>query len=196
MFRKLLLACCIFLLTVARLTGQDLTITTYTHQLLFNVLTDEPDTSISGFLKLYIPSLYNKKKATVGPATDTFHYHEEIHSFLFTKHPFLNIKFAKGKLDIYCKRYDGPELIQHITNVQLLFEFDEPQEAEIAFSRLVDNFILLSNDKKFSTVNGAQKAEFTNSRITNGFNRVQFRLAADNIGQHRYKLLFETGDNL
>ena len=196
MFRKLLVACFVILLFVTRSSGQDLTIDSYTHQLLFNVLTDQPDTSIATFLRLYVPSLSEKKKTANGLPADTFHYHEEIHSFVFTKHPFLNIKFTKGKLDICCKRYDGPELIQTITNIQLWFEFDEPQEAEIAFSRLVDNFILLSTDKKFSATNGAQKAEFIHSKITKGFNRVQFRLTADNISQHRYKILFETGNSL
>ena len=106
------------------------------------------------------------------------------------------MKFVKGKLDIHCKRYNSQELIQNITNIKLWFEFDDQQEAEIAFSRLVDNFILLSTDKKFGAANGAQKAEFLNSKNTKGFNRVQFRLTIDNVAQHRYKILFETGNTM
>lgn len=196
MFRKCLPVCCILLLTITRSNGQDMTFDIFTNQLLFNIYTNQPDTSITRFLKLYAPSLYGKKKAVSDTPIDTLHYHEEIHSFLFTQHPFITIKFAKGKLAIHCKRYDGPELIQHITNVQLWFEFDEQPEAEIAFSRLVDNFMLLSTDKKFSAANGSQKAEFTNLKNTNGFTRIQFRLTVDNVSKHRYKILFETVNSL
>ena len=196
MFRKYFLACFILLLTVNRSKGQDMSFDMYTNQLLFNIYSIRPDTSITGFLRLYTPSLFEKKKTVSVTPADTFHYHEEIHSFLFTKHPFLTVKFTKGKLDICCKRYNGPELIQNITTIQLWFEFDEQQEAEIAFSRLVDNFILLSTNKKFSAANGSQKAEFSNSKNTIGFNRVQFRLTVDNVSKHRYKILFETDNSL
>jgi len=196
MFRKFSLACFILLLTVTRSTSQGVTIDSYTNQLLFNVLTNQPDTSITSFLKLYIPSLYEKTKTISDKPKDTVHCHEEIHSFVFTKHPFLNVKFAKGKLDICCKRYDSPELIQNIMNIQLWFEFNEQQEAEIVFSRLIDSFIPLSTDKKFSAVNGSQKAEFTNEKITKGFNKVQLRLTIDNVSQYRYKILFETENSL
>jgi len=196
MFRKLLIICLFFLFVANPSKGQELTMDGYTNQLFLNILTEQPDSSITGFLKLYIPSLYDKKKTPAFSATDTFHYHEEIHSFLFTNHPYLKMKFVKGKLDIHCNRYNNPELIQNITNIKLWFEFDDQQEAEIAFSRLVDNFILLSTDKKFSAMNGAQKAEFLNLKNTKGFNRVQFRLTIDNVAQHKYKILFETGNTM
>ena len=196
MFRRLLIFGLFFLFVANPSKGQELTMDGYTNQLFLNILTEHPDSSITGFLKLYIPSLYDKKKTNALSATDTFYYHEEIHSFLFTHHPFLNVKFVKGKLDIHCKRYNSQELIQNITNIKLWFEFDDQQEAEIAFSRLVDNFILLSTDKKFGAANGAQKAEFLNSKNTKGFNRVQFRLTIDNVAQHRYKILFETGNTM
>ncbi len=196
MFRKLLIICLFILFVTNPSKGQELTIDGYTNQLFLNVLTERPDSSITGFLKLYIPSLYDKKKPPAFSATDTFHYHEEIHSFLFTDHPYLKMKFVKGKLDIHCNRFNNLELIQNITNIKLWFEFDDQQEAEIAFSRLVDNFILLSTDKKFSAMNGAQKAEFLNLKNTKGFNRVQFRLTIDNVAQHKYKILFETGNTM
>lgn len=182
------------------LKGQTISIDSYTNQLFFNILKDQPDSSILDFLKLYTPSLYEKKHKPFGWTTytsiDTLRSHQEIHSFIFTRHPYFNAKFTQGKLDIYCKRYDDPKLIQNIVNVQVWFEFETQQEAEIAFSRLVDMFILTATDKKFSSVMSAQKAEFTNSKQTEGFNRIQFRLIADNISRYRYKILFETGNNL
>ena len=192
MFQKCLLSFFILFTTINNSSAQGLTFDSYTHQLLFNVYTDNPDRSIAGFLKRYIPSLSGNKNSQPILPEDSSHFQEEIHTYVFTRHPFISINCKKGKLDICCKSYEGTELIQKIAKVQLWFEFDEQTEAEIAFSRLVDNYILLSTDKKFSASNGSQKAEFSDAKNLNGFNRIQFRLTVDNVNVHRYKILFET----
>ena len=202
MFRKCILAYSLLLLTSYAANSQEMNMDMQTHQLFFNIFREKPDTSILGFLKLYTPSLYEKKNLTQGPnwiiysSIDTLRAYREIHSFVFTSHPYFTEKFTQGKLEIYCKRYEDTKLLQNITNVQLWFEFETQPEAEIAFTRLVDRFILLATEQKFSTVIGAQKAAFTNSKETRGFNRVQFRLTADNVSLYRYKILFETGNDL
>jgi len=198
MLRKAWCICLLFL--VLGKTARAQSMDTFAHQLLFNIFTGNADTAITGFLKLYVPVLYGQKRNAGEwiqyPAADTVHVHDEMHSFIFTKHPHFKEKFSSGRLDVFCKRYENSLLLQNITGVQLWFEFNALEEAEVAFSRLVDMFILGSTDKKFSAVNGAQKAAFTNSRDKTGFNRVQLKLMADNSGPHKFRILFETGNEL
>ena len=199
MFRKYLVASLLVMITYGA-RSQAMNMDIQTHQLFFNVFREKPDTSILGFLKLYIPSLYEKKNTFPGwikySSIDTLQSYREIHSFVFSRHPFFTEKITQGKLEIACKRYENARLLQNITQVQLWFEFETQPEAEMAFSRLVEMFSPLATKKKFSSVSGAQKAEFTNSKELKGFNRIQFRLTADNVSRYRYKILFETGNDL
>lgn len=197
MFRKFWLAFFFLLAIFSRSTGQDMNLDAYTNQLLFNVFKERPDTSITGFLKRYIPALSQKKKTTGGQIMgDTLHYRDEIHSFIFTQHPFFHGNYKQGKLEFYYRKFADPKQLPAITDVQLWFDFDSQPEAEIVFSRLVDMFILVSTHKKFSSGSGAQKAEFMNAKDTTGFNRVRFRLTSDHVARYRYKILFETTNDL
>lgn len=196
MYRKYILAVCFFLMIVDKTNSQDLTFDMFTNQLLFNIYTPQPDKSIVSFLNRYITANKEKISNSTLVSRDTSYRFEEIHSFLFKKHPHVSLSFKRGKLDIQCNRYEEKEFFQQISNVTLWFEFDDQTQAEIAFSRLVDNYIILSTEKKFSAQNGSQKAEFMSSNKTGLFNRVQFRLTVDNISEYRYKILFETINNL
>ncbi len=174
-------------------------IDSHANRLFFNTFTNTPDSTITGFLKLYMPALQLNRSpgAWISYApSDTLRAQEEIHSFIFKKHPFFTEKFTTGHIDFFCKRYEGPKLLQNITGVQLWFEFVAQQEAEIAFSRLVDMFILVSSDKRINSVNGAMKAAFINRNDKNGFTRVRLSMMGDNISTNKYKILFEAGNDL
>jgi|GEM_PF-992472 len=199
MVRKYLLVCFCFLLICGRTNSQSSAIDKYSNQLLFNAFKEQPDPSITDFLKLYIPSLYEKKGKeglllAKGQVTGQDN-HEEVHSFIFTKHPFLKASFTQGKLEFYCVRKNDIKDTQ-VTNAKLWLEFDTQPEAEMAFSNLVETFIPISTTKKFSSTNGAQKAEFTDNKETKGYGRVRLRLTADNLDRHTYKILFETENDL
>lgn len=198
MARKYLLLCFCFCILCSRAISQSITVDKYSNQLFFNVFTESPDASIQDFLKLYLPSLYEKKKKEgiwVSNTTHTGIGHEEIHTFIFTKHPFLKATFTSGKLEFFCLRNNDLKDIQ-LTNMKLWFEFDTQPEAEMAFSSLVETFIPISTNKKFSSTNGAQKAEFSDTKETSGFGKVRFRLTADNLDHHIFKILFETENDL
>ncbi len=196
MSRKYIVSICFFIIFVNKLSSQELTFDLFTNQLFFNIYTPQPDKSITSFLNRYIPAIKEKGIKSLPATVDTASVFEEIHSFLFLKHPHLSVSFKRGKLDIQCKRFEEKEFYQQITNVKLWFEFDDQTQAEIAFSRLVDNYIILSTEKKFSAQNGSQKAAFINTKNIGLFNSVQFRLTVDNISEYRYKILFETTNTL
>jgi hypothetical protein len=196
MYRKYILSIGIFLMILNKSSGQQLTFDSFTNQLLFDVYSPQPEKSIRSFVKRYIPAI-NEKITNQNPVTlDTASGFDEMHSFIFKKHPSLSVSIKRGKLDIQCKRFEEKEFFQNILNVTLWLEFDDQMQAEIAFSRLVDNYIILSSEKKFSAQNGSQKAEFMSSNKSGHFTRVQFRLTVDNISEYRYKILFETTNSL
>lgn len=173
------------------------TINGYAQQLFFNIYTSQPDTSITAFLRDHIPSLYDKKSlpagnSNMGMSTDK---RIEIHTFVFSKHPHFVTGFVNGKLEFYCRHFADARGEQ-VFDVKLWFEFENQLEAEMAFSKLVELFLPISQGKRFSSTVGAQRAEFSDNRQGQGFNKIQFRLTADNLDRHRFKILFETGNDL
>lgn len=197
MFRYCFLAVCFCSTLFTSLYAQSGTVNGYTHQLLFNIYTNQPDNAISGFLRSYAPSLYDKKNIPVtnGTTAETVTSNVEIHSFVFSKHPYFATPFTSGKLELYCQHFSDAKGVQ-VFDVKLWFEFDNQLEAEMAFSKLVDVFLPISTNKRFSSTNGAQKAEFSDSTGEKGFNKIQFRLTADNLDRRRFKILFETANDL
>lgn len=177
--------------------AQTNSINEYTQQLFFHIYTSQPDTSITAFLRDHIPSLYNKKafmpgNTNTGTNTDN---RIEIHTFVFNKHPYFAAGFVNGKLEFYCRHFADARGDQ-VFDAKLWFEFENQLEAEMAFSKLVERFLPISQGKRFSSTNGAQRAEFSDNRQGQGFNKIQFRLTADNLDRHRFKILFETGNEL
>ncbi len=194
MFRKCFLAGFLLCALFNTMNGQSLTVDTYANQLFFNIFKDQPDTSIRPFLRLYAPSLLEKKTTPPDGSPSAGNKNAfEIHSFIFNKHPFLNASFTSGKLELYCQRNEGKGT--NVYDVKLWFEFDTQEEAEIAYNKLIETFIPISTNKRFSVTNGAQKAEFSDTK-TKGLNKIQLRFTADNLDRHRFKILFETENDL
>lgn len=176
------------------LKAQEDSLARYAHQLFFNIFKEKPDTAISDFLKRNVPAFYEKKTGTAHtrPATAVQY---EIHSFLFRQHPYFNAVFTVGKLELYCQ-HDGDAGGAQIYDVKLWFEFDKQAEAEMAFSKLVETLIPFSTEKQFSSSNGAQKAEFTDSKGEKGLNRLRVRLTPDPLDKRRLRILVELQNDL
>src|SRR6187549_2664970 len=111
MTRKCFLAVFILFALFGRTNSQSLTVESYTNQLLFNIFINQPDTSIRPFLRLYAPSLLEKKTIPEGASSGT-PGSNEIHSFVFTKHPFFKSTFNSGKLELYCQRFNDARALQ------------------------------------------------------------------------------------
>ncbi|MEO8172481.1 MAG: hypothetical protein ABI581_05345 [Sediminibacterium sp.] len=195
MFRKFLLAGLLFMV-LPRANSQSLTVDTYSNQLLFNIFKDQPDTLIRPFLRLYTPTLLSKKitAADLGSSGGSKNqYSFEVHTFIFTTHPYFNSRFASGKIEFYCRRlHDGGGI--QVYDVKLWLEFNELADAEAAYSKLVVAFDAMSNNRNLTSGNGYRKAEFSDTKA--GINKIQFRLTADNLDRNRFKILFETGNDL
>jgi hypothetical protein len=199
MFRKCLLAGLLFIVFLPCANSQSLTFDGYANQLLFNIFKDQPDTVIRPFLRSYVPSLLDKKitPADLGSSGGSKNqYSFEIHSFLFTSHPYFNNLFTNGKIEFFCRRSLDGKIIQ-VYDVKFWLEFNELQDAELAYSKLVETFTPLSNKQSHTSGNGYRKAEFSDTRAPKtGLGKIQFRLTADNLDRRRFKILFETDNEL
>ncbi|MDE3251477.1 MAG: hypothetical protein KGO92_01645 [Bacteroidota bacterium] len=182
---------------IGTVNAQQTNFDTYTNQLFFNIFKPRPDTAIAEFLRRYTPSLYFKHQTgnTTGDALGKKDFSLEIHSFLFTHHPFFQASFTNGKIEFYCQRYPDP-IGTKVYDVKLWFTFDTQQEADMAFSKLVETYIPISTKKKISSLSGYQQAEFSEESSQNLFSKIKFRYTSDNLDQHRYKILFETTNDL
>lgn len=186
-----------FYVGITTANAQQLSFDAYTNQLLFNIFKPKPDTVIAEFLKRYTPSLYNKHQtdnSTKEPVGKNG-YILETHSFIFNHHPYFKSSFTNGKLEFYCQRYPEPIGVK-VYDVKLWFTFDTQQEADMAFSKLVETYIPISTKKKISSLSGYQQAEFSEESPNNIFSKIKFRYTSDNLDQHRYKILFETTNDL
>lgn len=194
MFRKCLLAGFLMAFLYTNTNAQSLTVDSYANQLFFNIYKDQPDAAIRDFLKLYVPSLLDKK-TTAAPAGARNQYSMEVHSFVFTQHPYFKTNFTNGKLEFECRRYDDARGIQ-VTDVRLWMGFDSQEDAETAFSKLIATFQPLSTKEKIKPDNGALKAQFSDTKATSGFSKVTIRLTPDNMDRSKFRMLFELGNEL
>lgn len=161
------------------------------NKLFFDVFRSNPDTVIRPFLRNYVPSLLDNSK----PPSATANAVREVHTFIFSKHPFFNFNISSGKVEFYCLHTPGSSTVQ-VYDVKLWLEFDSQQIGEMAYNQLVATFDPISSMKKFSSANGAIKAEFSDNKTQGSIHKIKFRLTADNLDNLRFKLLFETGNDL
>ncbi len=197
MFRRSFLVCFALGVLLSRSNGQALTMDSYANQLLFNIFKDSPDTAIRPFLRSYTPSLLDKKTgdAVISAGEKKERNNFEIHSFVFTRHPYFTPIFASGKMEFFCEHFSDAKGVQ-VYDVRLWFDFDTQEDAELAFSKLVEMFMPIATKQRFSSPNGSRKAEFSDTKSPKGFNKIQFRLTADNLDHHKFKILFETLNDL
>jgi hypothetical protein len=162
------------------------------NKLFFNVFKNNPDTSIRGFLRNYLPGLLQNQ---TGNSINAASAVREVHAFLFSKHPFLNAAITGGKLEFFCLHAYNSNTTQ-VYDVKLWLEFESQQTAEMAYNQLIALFDPLSSLKRFSSSNGAIKAEFSDAGTQPAMHKIRFRLTADNLDNLRFKILFESGNDL
>lgn len=187
MTRKSIWAAIVLLALHTPLRSQTVTLDSYANQLLFNVF-KEPAPEIREFLKLYIPSLLDKKNDQPAAGKQRF----ESHGFIFMEHPFFKSAFANGKVEFDCRRYvDTKEL--RVDNVRLWLNFDTQQEAETAFGQIVQTLKPVCPKNRVYTENGSLNAELIDTKSASGFNRLQLFLATDYTDRSKFGLLVVPG---
>jgi hypothetical protein len=193
MFRKCFLASLLFVLLCNDTSAQTLTVDSYANQMLLNVFKDQPDPVIQDFLKRYIPSMLDKKTVAQGSGDNKFKL--ESHGFVFLEHPHFKSAFRNGKLEFDCRRYNDTRGVQ-VDDVRLWFYFDTQLEGETAFVQIVDTLKPISPKNFVHTANGAMIGEFTDTKNTKGFAKVQVYLMTDDIDKTKFRILFALGNSM
>jgi hypothetical protein len=193
MFRKCFLASLLFVLLCNDTSAQTLTVDSYANQMLLNVFKDQPDPVIQDFLKRYIPSMLDKKIVAQGSGDNKFKL--ESHGFVFLEHPHFKSAFRNGKLEFDCRRYNDTRGVQ-VDDVRLWFYFDTQLEGETAFVQIVDTLKPISPKNFVHTANGAMIGEFTDTKNTKGFAKVQVYLMTDDIDKTKFRILFALGNSM
>ena len=161
------------------------TLEKYADQLYFGMLSFNPDTSITDFLKKYVPVAFRKfdssVKWTMYPPgrTQEPRFVKVINSYLFNKHPYFNGPFNSGQLAIAQKIYSDEKWGTQLSEIKLWFEFDNEEDAKSSFKQLVDTFTSFNTLKRLTSQQGIEKAEFTDKNSDEYYSNIQIILATD-----------------
>lgn len=195
MFKKIFFSF-FFLIAGISVFAQGARFDEFSNKLLFNIFKPEPDSSVRDFLRLYIPSFYpGQTKNNNNQTANKGVYSAEIHSFIFTQHPYFKSHFSNGELAFYCRRYKEPGAIE-VYDVKLSFGFDTQKDADLAFSGLIESYLPISDQHKISSEAGSQTAAFSSNDPKNVLRKIQFRYIADPLNKNHYKIFFETTNSL
>jgi hypothetical protein len=114
---------------------------------------------------------------------------------VFLEHPHFKSAFRNGKLEFDCRRYNDTRGVQ-VDDVRLWFDFDTQLEGETAFVQIVDTLKPISPKNFVHTANGAMIGEFTDTKNTKGFAKVQVYLMTDDIDKTKFRILFALGNSM
>ena len=194
------------------------TLDRYVDQLYFGMLSFNPDSSITDFLKVYVPVVFQKfdpeVKWTMYPpgAIEEPSYVQVINSYVFKHHPYFNGPFQSGQLAFIQKFYSDEKWGIQLTDVRLWFEFDNEKDASASFKQLVDTFTTFKTVKRVTSQQGMDKVEFADQNSDRYYRNIQIILVSDYalgktymnptengpefITKTGYKILVEVGNQL
>jgi hypothetical protein len=160
-------------------------------EMFFNIPSFHPDSSVLDFVKKYFP-VFTKKYVPGGWTAygkEIPEFQLTVHSFIFTRHPYFDMKFREGQLDIFASETkEGPAGVR---DFQVCFMFDQKKDADSAFNKLSAMFKGPGIKKKIITKPNKKIAEFTPPYSF--FYGVYFICVKDELNDKKYKLFFRMG---
>jgi hypothetical protein len=158
----------------------------------FNIFKFHPDSAVYPFVKKYFPMFIKQPQKggwTMYPPESIPVFQMTMHSLIFNKHPYVDIKFKEGRLDFLSQETDNES--PGIRDIQLWFFFDNKQEAEQGFSKLSSTFGKISTVKKIIETTGKKIAHYADQPELIGINSIELILTQDEIQEGKYKILFK-----
>jgi hypothetical protein len=163
-------------------------------KMLCNIRVFQADSITLEFLKTYVPILATKPKPGGGwivRAGSEFPLPQHaLHSLYFDKHPFINFKFNKARLDIYTQERNNKAV--GLDDYQIWFFFNNKQDAENTFDRIYKMFTSVCTTKTIVDKGTKKIATFKNGE-DDWQNTVQFVLTKDELYDGGYKIFFRIG---
>jgi hypothetical protein len=115
----------------------------YVNKIFFNAFSRDPDSSIHKFLSDFAPVLLNPRQATDGywiayPAKETNLPVTITHSYIFSKHPFIDAKIKQGEFKVFTNVYNDsiePDFAD-IQSIEVTLEFVNLEDGQALFEKL------------------------------------------------------------
>jgi hypothetical protein len=164
------------------------------NKMTFNIFIRQPDSSIHWFIKKYFPYLtkpLNNHGWTSYPRGPIPDYQPTIHSLIFTEHPYLDITFKEGRLDIETREEKEGKL--SLWRIHLWFMFNTYSQAKTSFKKLCGLFEKVCMNQKLLEENGRTIAEYSVDKKEMK-ESVYFVMTEDELYTGRYKILFGIGE--
>lgn len=138
---------CLLVLFICNSNGQMTSFDSLTNKMFLDIFINKPDSSVSDFVKKYFPSLSETKERTnwtIFPPDSSLPIpYQSEYNFIFQRHPFLNIDFTEGKLELAST--EAKDFLPRISKqLRLTFTFDNKQAADSAAKVIAMEFTKIS----------------------------------------------------
>lgn len=184
----------LFMTTAFTATGQTQKFDELTNNLLLRIPTQKSDSATTGFLKKYVPFLVTKSEpggwSAYPPEADTTPDVLTIHSYIFEKHPFIDIDMQEGRLDLLTREKNGK--LNGLRTYYVTFIFNSKQKAEQEFEKICKQYDSVSTSKKVIEKGGKKVAAYNADSGDKWLKQVEFILTQDELFDDKYKIIFGT----
>ena len=164
------------------------------NKMLCNIGIFQTDSITLEFLKTYVPFLATKPNPGGGwivrGGSEFPPPQHALHSFYFEKHPFINLKFDKARLDIHTQERNNKAV--GLGDYRIWFFFNDKQDAENGFDSIYKMFDSVSTTKTIVEKDTKKIATFEYGK-GDWENTVQFVLTKDDLYDGGYKIFFRIG---
>lgn len=136
--------------------GQTMTFDEFNKKLFLSAGLKKLDTSLIDSYKRDNSLRYEMGEIWTSMAEGT----ERGHFFFFKQNPMLAFPFRQGKIELDTYETDTSYIL---TNIMMFLEFAKKSEAEKCYKFLIDNYSILSTNKRVMKEDGDESAVFFNS---------------------------------
>lgn len=166
-----------------------------TDKMFLNILKHEPHDLVYPFINKYYPQFTVKRDSsgwTMYPDIEIPENYPVVNSFQFSRHPFFDVIFQEGQLDILSRNaIDGKPW--SIRDFRLWFVFDNKADGQTAFNKLSEMFDPISKTKKIFEKGGRKVAQYSDHNEIEIVGTIEFILTEDELYPEKSKLFFRSG---
>ncbi len=163
----------------------------YLDKLFFGLFSQKHHKDLLAFLEKFVPSLLPKEISNGGGSWTAYPilklptYSYVSHSFVFTKHPYLKLKFDKGVINISHIIYNDINWSDSNFEFDLHFRFSTKKTAYEFYKSINKILSSFKVDKKISEYNDFVKTTFIDEKSEKYYNKIEVMFAKDLLSQRK-----------
>lgn len=159
-------------------------------KLFLGIFSKKVHKDLLGFLEKFIPSLLPREPKNDGgtwtavPPPLKFPTHSHVaHSFIFTKHSYLKLKFDRASINISHTIYDDPNWFDSNFEFDLEFLFRTRKAAYEFYKSINEQLSQFNVDKKVFKYKGFLKTAYFDEKSEKYYNGIEIMLAKNLLSQ-------------